>query len=163
MISPTPPSTSIRLKKRPSPTKSPTMRWRLRRAQGRRKPGTTHLEPVLVYLSAPVDEILSAAIWQPSLIRPVRWQKASKACARPDCNSRSQEGEAMLEIIIILCMVAGIVWIIRKVWAEDRALDDAALDQAWRIVLDDPNYVDRRRHEERKRIVDKAGAVAANR
>jgi|BarGraNGADG00212_1021973.scaffolds.fasta_scaffold157678_1 hypothetical protein len=69
----------------------------------------------------------------------------------------------MLEIIIILCMVAGIVWIIRKVWAEDRALDDAALDQAWRIVLDDPNYVDRRRHEERKRIVDKAGAVAANR
>jgi hypothetical protein len=69
----------------------------------------------------------------------------------------------MLEIIIILCVVAGIVWIIRKVRAEDRALDDAALDQAWRIVLDDPNYMDRRHHEERKHIVDKAGAVAANR
>jgi hypothetical protein len=41
----------------------------------------------------------------------------------------------MLEFIIIFCVVASIVWIVSKVRAHDRALENAALDQAWRIVL----------------------------
>ena len=34
---------------------------------------------------------------------------------------------------------------------------------AWREVLDDPHYVERRHLEERKRVVDKARTAAANR
>jgi hypothetical protein len=56
----------------------------------------------------------------------------------------------MLEFIIIFCVVASIVWIVWKVRAHDRALENAALNQAWRIVLDDPHYAARRSYEERK-------------
>lgn len=56
----------------------------------------------------------------------------------------------MLEIIIIFCAVASIVWIIWKVRAHDRVLRKATLDQAWRIVLEDPHYAHRRQYEERK-------------
>ena len=57
--------------------------------------------------------------------------------------------------IIIVCIVAFIVWVVWKVRAHDRALDKAketaALEQAWRAVLDDPHYEHRRQYEERKR------------
>lgn len=56
----------------------------------------------------------------------------------------------MLEIIIISCVIGSIIWIVWKIRAHDRALKMAVLDQAWRTVLDDPHYMDRRQHEERK-------------
>jgi hypothetical protein len=56
----------------------------------------------------------------------------------------------MLEIIIMLCAVGSILWIVWKVRAHDRVLEKATLDQAWRIVLDDPHYANRRQYEERK-------------
>ena len=37
-----------------------------------------------------------------------------------------------------------------------------AVDAAWREGLDDPHYVERRHLEERKRVVVKARAAAAN-
>ncbi len=55
----------------------------------------------------------------------------------------------MLEIILLLGLV-------RKMRADARASDAVAVNEAWRLVLDDPNYLDRRRNEERKRVVDEA-------
>jgi hypothetical protein len=55
-----------------------------------------------------------------------------------------------MEIIVILCLVVAIVWLVLKVRAHGRALKKATLDQAWHIVLDDPNYVHRRQFQERK-------------
>lgn len=71
----------------------------------------------------------------------------------------------MLEVIniIVLILVASIAW---AVWTERKskqALEKDALDQAWREVLDDPHYTERRHLEERKRVVDKAQAAAINR
>jgi hypothetical protein len=37
------------------------------------------------------------------------------------------------------------------------------LDQAWREVLDEPHYMERRHYEERMRVEDQARAAAANR
>ena len=62
----------------------------------------------------------------------------------------------MLNLILLLGVAGGGVWIVWKMRANMRASDEAALDQAWRLVLDDPNYLDRRRNEERKRVVDEA-------
>jgi hypothetical protein len=38
------------------------------------------------------------------------------------------------------------------------ALKESALNNAWRVVLDDPNYSERRHVEERKRIMQRARA-----
>jgi hypothetical protein len=56
-----------------------------------------------------------------------------------------------MEVIIILFLIACVVWIIWTVQARIRASRKAALDEAWRVVLSDPNYMRRRRFEERKR------------
>lgn len=56
-----------------------------------------------------------------------------------------------MELVILFFVVACIVWIVWKTRANTRASNDAALHQAWRVVLDDPNYLHRRRYEERKR------------
>ena len=60
-----------------------------------------------------------------------------------------------MEFILVVCaivFVALIVWRMRtKARAKSRATKDAALERAWRIVLEDPNYPHRRRYEERKR------------
>jgi hypothetical protein len=61
-----------------------------------------------------------------------------------------REGQGMLEIVIIFCVVVSIVWIVWKLRAHDQALEKATLDQAWRVVLDDPHYEHRRQYEERK-------------
>jgi FtsZ-interacting cell division protein ZipA len=66
-------------------------------------------------------------------------------------------------IIIILIVVVCIAWV---VWTEQKskqALDRDALDQAWREVLDDPHYMERRLYQERMRVEDQARAAAANR
>ena len=65
-----------------------------------------------------------------------------------------------MEIIIFLLVGGSIVWIVGTVRKKNRALEKAALDEAWRKVLDDPHYLDRRNYEERKHA---AQAVAANR
>jgi hypothetical protein len=57
-------------------------------------------------------------------------------------------------ILIVVACVAWVVWTVRK----HKQVFKEALD-----VLDDPHYVERRHLEERKRVVDKAGAAAANR
>lgn len=56
-----------------------------------------------------------------------------------------------MEIFIFLIAGGGIVWIVWIVRKANRAREKAVLDNAWRIVLNDPDYVKRRRHEERKR------------
>jgi hypothetical protein len=58
----------------------------------------------------------------------------------------------MLDLILLFGVAGGTVWIVWKM----RASDEVSLDQAWRLVLDDPNYLDRRHLEERKRVVDEA-------
>jgi len=65
----------------------------------------------------------------------------------------------MVAIIIIFIVVVCIAWV---VWTEQKskqALDRDALVQAWREVLDDPHYMERRHYEERKRVEDQARAV----
>jgi hypothetical protein len=56
-----------------------------------------------------------------------------------------------MEIVIIISVIAGIIWIVWKARATSRAAKAAALDRAWREVLSDPDYPQRRDHEERKR------------
>ncbi|HEY6753417.1 MAG TPA: hypothetical protein VI077_01725 [Pseudolabrys sp.] len=55
-----------------------------------------------------------------------------------------------MELLIIALVIAGIVWIVWKVMAGVRSSRRAELDDAWRVVLSDPDYVSRRQHEERK-------------
>ena len=59
-----------------------------------------------------------------------------------------------MELGILILVVACIIWIVWKLRASSRASNDAALAQAWRLVLNDPNYLHRRRYEERKRDDD---------
>lgn len=69
----------------------------------------------------------------------------------------------MVAIIIIFIVVVCVAWV---VWTEQKskqALDRDALAQAWREVLDDPHYMERRHYEERKRVADQARAAATNR
>ncbi len=70
---------------------------------------------------------------------------------------------ALLEIIIILIVVACIAWAVRSARQHKQAINECALDKAWRQVLDDPHYAERRHIEERKRVVDQARHAAANR
>ena len=63
-------------------------------------------------------------------------------------------------ILIVVVCIAWVVWTERK---SKQALDKDALDEAWREVFDDPHYMERRHHEERKRVEDQARAAAANR
>jgi hypothetical protein len=69
---------------------------------------------------------------------------------------------AILEIIIILIVVVCIAWVVWTTAREHKqALNERALDNAWREVLDDPHYMERRHLEERKRVVDQARHAAA--
>jgi hypothetical protein len=56
-----------------------------------------------------------------------------------------------MEIILFFVVVSGAIWTVLKVRRNNRALETAAVDQAWREVLDDPHYMERRHYEERKR------------
>jgi hypothetical protein len=60
-----------------------------------------------------------------------------------------------VEIIIIILIIgiptAVIVWLLKRRLAKARAPFEAVLDDAWRVVLSDPNYMQRRLDEERKR------------
>jgi hypothetical protein len=70
---------------------------------------------------------------------------------------------AVPEMIIILIVVACIIWVVWTVREHKHAVKDIALGQAWREVLNDPHYLERRRYEERRRVEDEARAAAAKR
>jgi hypothetical protein len=57
----------------------------------------------------------------------------------------------MLEFSILLLVILSIVWLAWKWRKQDRASKKATVEQAWRIVLDDPHYAQRRQYEEHKR------------
>ncbi len=69
----------------------------------------------------------------------------------------------MAAIIIIFIVVGCIAWVVWTARKSKQAFDKDALDQAWREVLDDPHYMERRHYEERMRVEDQARAAAANR
>jgi len=75
--------------------------------------------------------------------RETNHQKAAK-------KKRSAIGVSAMEIIIFLIAGGSTVWIVCRVQKANRAREKAILDNASRIVLGDPDYVDRRRCEERK-------------
>ena len=54
-------------------------------------------------------------------------------------------------VIIIPILIVFIVWIVWKLRSDKRVLEKAGLEQAWRIVLNDPHYAHRRQYEEHKR------------
>jgi FtsZ-interacting cell division protein ZipA len=58
-----------------------------------------------------------------------------------------------MELIVVILAIACIAWIVWRIWrkkrASTKAKNDAALQRAWRTVLNDPNYTHRRRYEER--------------
>jgi sortase (surface protein transpeptidase) len=58
-----------------------------------------------------------------------------------------------MEFLIIFGVFAGIVLLVLKVLASFQAskkANEVNLEKAWQMVLNDPNYTDRRPHEERK-------------
>jgi len=61
---------------------------------------------------------------------------------------------AILEIIIIAIGVACVVWLIWTAREDKQASGKSVLDQAWREVLDDAYYMERRHFEDRKRVED---------
>ena len=69
----------------------------------------------------------------------------------------------MAEIIIILVVVVCVAWLAWTKQKSKQALEKDVLDQAWREVLDDPHYMERRHYEERMRVENQARAAAANR
>ncbi len=71
--------------------------------------------------------------------------------------------KAMMLDIIVVIVAASVAWLVWLVRQEKKKEDEIALDDAWREVLNDPHYTERRHLEERKRVVDKVRAVAANR
>jgi len=66
----------------------------------------------------------------------------------------------IITMLVVVVCIAWVAWTERK---SKQALDKDALDQAWREVLDDPHYVERRHYEERKRVEDQARTAAAKR
>jgi hypothetical protein len=69
----------------------------------------------------------------------------------------------MTELTIIFIVAAFIAWVAWTAQKSKQALDKDALDQAWREVLVDPHYIERRHYEERMRVEDEARAAAAKR
>ena len=58
------------------------------------------------------------------------------------------------ELMVILIVVGCVAWVVWTVREHKEASEKIALSQAWREVLDDPHYTERRRFEERKRVED---------
>jgi hypothetical protein len=63
---------------------------------------------------------------------------------------------AMNETILFLIIGGSIGWVVWTVRDHKKALKEVALNEAWQTILDDPNYSERRRVEERKRVVQQA-------
>ena len=67
----------------------------------------------------------------------------------------------MTELTIIFIVVAFIAWVAWTAQKSKQALDKDALDQAWREVLVDPHYIERRHYESIMRVEDEARAAAS--
>ena len=59
-----------------------------------------------------------------------------------------------MELIVIPFIAACVVWAVWKVRTKRQTSETARLDEAWRVVLSDPNYAHRRRLEEYNRVVE---------
>jgi hypothetical protein len=57
---------------------------------------------------------------------------------------------SLMEIVIVVLFVACAIWLVTKIWKRENDASDASVARAWRIVLSDPNYNNRRPLEERK-------------
>ncbi len=64
--------------------------------------------------------------------------------------------ELLILLSLLLGMAAGFVRMALIARANRRALKLATLNHAWRVVLDDPHYIERRHLEERTRVADEA-------
>jgi hypothetical protein len=58
--------------------------------------------------------------------------------------------EIIIIVSIIVFPVAFIAWILWRKRTTTLALDKAALDEAWHVVRNDPNYMQRRLYEDRR-------------
>jgi len=65
-----------------------------------------------------------------------------------------------MEFIVIFLMLACIVWLVMKLRAEKKETKKAKLNEAWRTVLNDPEYIHRRRYEERVRAEEEQARKA---
>jgi hypothetical protein len=63
-----------------------------------------------------------------------------------------------MEFILIVLVVTLFIWLVIRGRRQKVEAYEATLDRAWRIVLDDPHYQERRALEERKRALDDARA-----
>jgi hypothetical protein len=59
-----------------------------------------------------------------------------------------------MEPILIILLIAGLVWIVMRARRREVEANEATLSRAWRIVLDDPNYHERKAVEERRRALE---------
>jgi hypothetical protein len=59
-----------------------------------------------------------------------------------------------MEFILIVLLVAGLIWLVMRGRRQKVEAHEATLDRAWRIVLDDPYYKERRALEERRRALE---------
>jgi hypothetical protein len=59
-----------------------------------------------------------------------------------------------MEIVIIIFLIICVIWLAMKVRNRAEESDEAALANAWRVVLSDPNYKERRPLEERKHTAE---------
>ncbi len=59
-----------------------------------------------------------------------------------------------MELLAIFLLVALIAFLIIRDRRKERRRHDMALSEAWRVVLDDPHYVHRRRYEDKLREDD---------
>jgi hypothetical protein len=65
-----------------------------------------------------------------------------------------------MEFIVIFSLLACIVWLVMKLRAEKKETKKAKLNEAWRTVLNDPEYIHRRRYEERVRAEEEQARKA---
>jgi hypothetical protein len=61
-----------------------------------------------------------------------------------------------MEFILIVLLVAGLIWLVMRGRRRAAEANETTLQRAWRIVLDDPHYPERKALEERKRALDDA-------
>jgi hypothetical protein len=66
-----------------------------------------------------------------------------------------------MEIILIILLVGCIMWLGMKMRNRVYASDEATLARAWRMVLNDPNYKERRLLEERKNAAEREAQTLA--
>jgi len=59
-----------------------------------------------------------------------------------------------MEPLLIVLLIVGLVWLVMRARRRDFEANEATLSRAWRIVLDDPNYKERKVVEERRRALE---------